>query len=41
MIRGLQHFYEDRLRELCLFILENRKLWGDLICGLPVFKGRL
>ena len=42
MIQGVEHLsYEDRLRELELFNLERRRLWGDLRVAFQYLKGGL
>jgi len=42
MIQGLEHLsYEERLRELGLYILEKTRLWGDLMDAFQCLEGKL
>ena len=39
MIRGLEHLsYEEKLRQLDLFSLKKRRLWGDHITSFQYLK---
>ena len=42
MIQGMEHLSCNyKLRELVLFSLEKRRLWGDLTAACQCLKGRL
>ena len=39
MIQGLEHLpYQDRLREMELFSMEKRRLWGDMVVAFQYLK---
>lgn len=41
LIKGMENLsYEERLSKLCFFILEKKRLWGDLT-GFPEPEGSL
>ena len=40
MIKGMEHlFYDERLRELGLFSLKKRRLWGDFTAAVQYLQG--